>query len=125
LAVLLTVDRARPAPNWLVVSMITLPASDPAADSASSMTGQGTEKTTTSAAATASAGLAAEARGPISAASRSSDPGSRENETVTLCPAPAKKWATLPPMRPAPMMPTRTIALLGRVHRQDRLGSNY
>jgi hypothetical protein len=102
-----------PAPNWLVVSMTTFPASDPAAASASSITGHGTETTTTSLSATASDAFSAtDARGPISAASRSSAPGSRENVTITSCPASARKCARLPPMCPAPMMPTRTITLL-------------
>ena len=104
---------SEPAPNWLVVSMTTFPASGPAAASASSITGHGTENTTTSLSATASEAFpATETRGPICAASRSSAPGSRENVTTTSCPAPARKCARLPPMCPAPMIPTRTITLL-------------
>lgn len=106
--------------------MTTFPASDPAAASASSITGHGTETTTASLSATASDTFsAAETRGPICAASRSSAPGSRENVTITSCPAPARNCARLPPMCPLPMMPTRTIALLGQIHRQHRLVSNY
>jgi hypothetical protein len=102
-----------PAPNWLVVSMTTFPASAPAAASASPITGHGTETTTASLSATASDTFsAAETREPICAASRSSAPGSRENVTITSCPAPARNCASPPPMCPAPMMPTRTITLL-------------
>ncbi len=71
------------APNWFVVSITILPASDPACASASGSTLHGTEITTTSPNATAAAGVAALALGPIRAASRASESGSRLKETFS------------------------------------------
>ena len=92
-------------PNWLVVSMTTLPSSDPACARTSSTSVQETESITTSPNATASRGVPA--RPPISAASASSFCGSREKLTSTSWPALAKSRAALPPMRPAPITAMR------------------
>src|SRR5512133_2473403 len=103
-----------PEPNWLVVSITTLPCSEPASPSASSIIDQGTESITTSPKSAASGGVPTEARSPISAASASSVEGSRENESFTSCPALANRRAALPPIRPAPMIPIRIASLPSR-----------
>ncbi len=94
------------APNWLVVSITIFPASEPICSSAWGHVLHGTEITTTSPKPTASAGLPVVALGPISAARRSSDCGSRLKDRSTSCPAPANCRAMPPPIRPAPTMPT-------------------
>jgi len=76
-------------PNWLVVSITTLPAMLPACSSASGRTLQGTDTTRTSAEATVSEGVATPADAPISPASRWRPARSRLNERVTSCPAAA------------------------------------
>src|SRR5690242_15282362 len=94
------------APNWLVVSITILPPSEPTCASASSITRHGTEKTTTSAPATASAG-SAPALPPTSAAVCSSLPWSRENVSTTPCPPFANWRAQLLPIRPGPTIAIR------------------
>ena len=74
-------------PNWLVVSITILPAREPACSIACGRVFHGTETTTTSPKPAASAGLPVAALGPISAASRSSDCGSRLNDSRTSWPA--------------------------------------
>ncbi len=91
-----------PLPYWLVVSTTIRPPRSPACESASSITDQGTEKTTTSAPDTASAGVATAA--PSSSASALSAAWSRANERATEWPARAAWRATFPPIRPGPTM---------------------
>ena len=94
------------APNWLVVSITIWPASEPICSSAWGHVLRGTEITTTSPKPTASTGLPVVALGPISAASTSSDCGSRLKDNSTSWSAPASCRAMPPPIRPAPTMPT-------------------
>src|SRR4051812_36816398 len=90
-----------PAPYWLVVSIRIFPSSEPTCASAPSITRQGTDTTTTSAPATASAGSVT-ALPPTSAATCSSLPASRENVSTSSCPAFANWRAQLLPIRPGP-----------------------
>src|SRR5215207_447926 len=95
-----------PSPYWLVVSITTLPSSEPVCASTSSTARQGTENITTSPNSTASRGEPV--RAPLaSAASRSSLAGSREPLNITSCPAPANRRPALPPIRPAPTIAIR------------------
>src|SRR3954453_15777665 len=95
-----------PPAYWLVVSITILPSSEPSCASASSLTPHGTERTTTSAPAAASAGSGT-ALPPTSAATCSSLPSSRENVTTTSCPAFANWRAQLLPIRPGPTIAIR------------------
>src|SRR5262245_51044892 len=104
-----------PGPYWLVVATTTPPVRTRAAARAVSITRHGTDKTTTSAAA-ASAGSPTVP--PISAASAASRVWSRAKLTVTSWPARASRRARLPPMFPAPMMPTRIASPTQRLDDQ-------
>jgi hypothetical protein len=99
-------DSTPPRPNWFVVSTTTLPPSGPITDRAASIVTHGTAKTTTSAKATASAGVPARAPGTL-AAKLSSLPASREKLKTTSWPDLASCKPALPPILPAPTTPTR------------------
>ena len=117
-----------PAPNWLVVSTTTLPASDPASSSAWSMAPQGTASITTSASATRMRpGRPAPTWSPSSAARAASWSGCREKLISTSWPARDHDRAALPPIRPAPTMAMRigfgvTPAAAGVQHRYTAAG---